>query len=79
VADKERKMEYENLFKDVAGVLAEKCVNPDTHRPYTITVLERALRDVHFNLDPKKAAKQQALEVCVCGSVEVCGGGGVDD
>ena len=26
-------------------------------------MLERALRDVHFNVDPKKAAKQQALEV----------------
>ena len=45
------------------GLLAEKCVNPDTSRPYTITMLERALRDVHFNVDPKKAAKQQALEV----------------
>ena len=34
------------------------------HQPaYTITMLERALRDVHFNVDPKKAAKQQALEV----------------
>mmetsp|Transcript_13793 Transcript_13793/g.29761 ORF Transcript_13793/g.29761 Transcript_13793/m.29761 type:complete len:405 (+) Transcript_13793:177-1391(+) len=62
VADKERKMEYDNLFKDVASVLAEKCVNPDTNRPYTISMLERALRDVHFNLDPKKSAKQQALE-----------------
>jgi ribosome maturation protein Sdo1 len=63
VADKERKVEYDNLFRDVASVLVEKCVNPDTNRPYTITMLERALRDVHFNLDPKKAAKQQALEV----------------
>ncbi|GAX74278.1 hypothetical protein CEUSTIGMA_g1727.t1 [Chlamydomonas eustigma] len=62
VADKERKVEYDNLFRDVASVLVEKCVNPDTNRPYTITMLERALRDVHFNLDPKKTAKQQALE-----------------
>ncbi len=56
-------MEYDNLFRDVASVLVEKCVNPETNRPYTITMLERALRDVHFNVDPKKAAKQQALEV----------------
>jgi len=63
VADKERKQEYENIFKDVAGVLVEKCVNPDSNRPYTITMLERALRDVHFSIDPKKSAKQQALEV----------------
>ena len=62
VSDKERKQEYDNLFKDVASVLAEKCVNPESNRPYTMTMLERALRDVHFNVDPKKGAKQQALE-----------------
>ncbi|GIL54427.1 hypothetical protein Vafri_9964 [Volvox africanus] len=62
VSDKERKLEYEHLFKDVAGVLVEKCINPTTNRPYTLSMLERALRDIHFNLDPKKSAKQQALE-----------------
>jgi hypothetical protein len=39
-------------------------VNPETSRPYTLTMLERALKDIHFNPDPKKSAKQQALEVC---------------
>jgi len=43
-------------------VLVEKTINPDTGRPYTHTMLERALRDLHFNPDPKKSAKQQALE-----------------
>jgi ribosome maturation protein SDO1 len=38
-------------------------VNPETSRPYTLTMLERALKDIHFNPDPKKSAKQQALEV----------------
>jgi ribosome maturation protein SDO1 len=51
------------LFKDVASILADKTVNPETSRPYTNTMLERALRDVHFNPDPKRSAKQQALEV----------------
>lgn len=63
VSDKERKQEYEHVFKDVAGVLVEKCINPATQRPYTLSMLERALRDIHFNVDPKKSAKQQALEV----------------
>ncbi|KAG2444446.1 hypothetical protein HXX76_001199 [Chlamydomonas incerta] len=62
VGERERKQEFEHLFKDVAGVLVEKCVNPTTNRPYTLSMLERALRDIHFNLDPKKSAKQQALE-----------------
>lgn len=63
VAEEERKLMLDNLFKDVAGVLVEKCVNPETGRPYTLALLERALKDVHFNVDPKRSAKQQALEV----------------
>ena len=63
VSDKERKLHYDSLFKDIAGVLVAKCVNADTNRPYTISMLERSLRDIHFAVDPKRPAKQQALEV----------------
>ncbi len=66
VAEEERKLQLDNMFKDVAGVLVEKCVNPESSRPYTLALIERALRDVHFNVDLKKSAKQQALEVRVC-------------
>ena len=43
-------------------VLVDKCVNPATGRPYTAGVLERALKAAHVALDPKRSAKQQALE-----------------
>lgn len=66
VSDKERKVELDTLFRDVAGILSEKCVNPKSKKPYTIGVLERALKDIHFSVDPKKPAKLQAVEVCVC-------------
>lgn len=56
-------MELDTLFRDVASVLSEKCINPESNRPYTISMLERALRDVHFSVDPKRPAKAQALEV----------------
>lgn len=62
VSEKERKVEYDNTFKDVATILAEKTVNVETNRPYTVTIIERALKDIHFNVDPKKGAKQQAWE-----------------
>ena len=55
-------MELSSLFKDVASIIAEKCINPKTQRPYTITMIERALRDCHFSVDPKRSAKQQALQ-----------------
>lgn len=63
MSDKERKLHYDSLFKDIAGVLVAKCVNADTNRPYTISMLERSLHDIHFAVDPKRPAKQQALEV----------------
>ena len=74
VSDKERQAQQDNLFKDVAGILVDKTVNPQTSRPYTLTMLERALRDVHFNPDPKKSAKQQALEVGAALRGPRCGG-----
>jgi ribosome maturation protein SDO1 len=62
VSDKERKVELDTLFRDVASILSEKCLNPENNRPYTISMLERALKDVHFSVDPKRPAKTQALE-----------------
>ncbi|PRW61221.1 ribosome maturation SBDS [Chlorella sorokiniana] len=62
VSDKERKVELDTLFRDVASVLSEKCINPESNRPYTISMLERALKDVHFSVDPKRPAKAQAME-----------------
>lgn len=62
VSDKERKKELDTLFRDVAGILSEKCINPKSKKPYTIGVLERALKDIHFSVDPKKPAKLQAVE-----------------
>lgn len=61
VSDKERKLQYDNLYKDVASIIAEKCIDPNTNRQYTATIIERALKDVHFNPDLKKSAKQQAF------------------
>jgi ribosome maturation protein SDO1 len=69
VSDKERDVELSSMFKDVASIIAEKCVNPGTQRPYTISMIERALKDVHFSVDPKRGAKQQALHVCPIPSV----------
>lgn len=56
-------MELDTLFRDVASVLSEKCINPESSRPYTISMLERALKDSHFSVDPKRPAKAQAMEV----------------
>lgn len=51
------------MFRDIATIVAEKCVNPDSKRPYPVGVIERAMKDIHYSVRPSKGSKQQALEV----------------
>eukprot|EP00899_Mesostigma_viride_P010114 jgi/Mesvir1/19103/Mv12850-RA.1 len=63
VSDKERAKDLDAFFRDVACIISEKCVNPTNNRPYPLSMIERCMRDIHVNLDLKKSAKKQALEV----------------
>jgi ribosome maturation protein SDO1 len=63
VSEKERSANLESTFRDIATVVADKCVNPDTNRPYTVTLIERAMKDAHVSIKPTRSTKQQALEV----------------
>ncbi|XP_008301204.1 ribosome maturation protein SBDS [Stegastes partitus] len=63
VSDKERQSQLETMFRDIATIVAEKCVNPDTKRPYTVNLIERAMKDIHYSVKANKSTKQQALEV----------------
>ncbi|XP_067934813.1 ribosome maturation protein SBDS-like [Watersipora subatra] len=63
VTEKERAANSEALFRDIATIVSDKCVNPANNRPYTVTLIENAMRDAHYSLKPSKSAKQQALEV----------------
>jgi len=59
VSDKERTQHLENTFKEIASIVSGKCVNPETKRPYTISIIEQAMRDIHFSVNPNRNAKQQ--------------------
>ncbi|XP_012264011.1 ribosome maturation protein SBDS [Athalia rosae] len=63
VSDKERQSALDSMFKDIATTVSDKCVNPETKRPYPISMIEKAMKDVHFSVKPKRNAKQQALDV----------------
>uniref|UniRef100_A0A069DQU4 Ribosome maturation protein SBDS n=1 Tax=Panstrongylus megistus TaxID=65343 RepID=A0A069DQU4_9HEMI len=63
VSDKERQSQLDSLFKDIATNVAEKCVNPETKRPYPVSMIEKAMRDIHFSIKPNRNAKQQTLDV----------------
>ncbi|KAJ3215216.1 hypothetical protein HDU67_000703 [Dinochytrium kinnereticum] len=63
VGEKERSAMIETNLKDIATTVAEKCINPETKRPYTVTMIEKAMSDLHFSINPNKNTKQQALDV----------------
>ena len=44
MSDKERAAQTEAMFKDMANIIADKCVNPDTKRPYPVTMIEKAMK-----------------------------------
>ena len=43
-AEKERALMFDSLFRDIATIIADKCLNPESRRPYTVTIIEKALR-----------------------------------
>ena len=59
VSGKERHAELETTFRDIATIVSDMCVNPDTNRPYTVTLIERAMKDIHYSVKPTKNTKQQ--------------------
>jgi len=63
VSEKERNQQISSKYRDIATIVAEKCVNPETKRPYTVTMIEKAMNDLHFSVNPNRNAKQQALDV----------------
>jgi ribosome maturation protein SDO1 len=38
-------------------------INPRNNRPYPITLIEKALKEVNFNVNPNKNAKQQVIKL----------------
>jgi ribosome maturation protein SDO1 len=59
----ERSKQSETLMRDIATIVADKCVNSETKRPFTVAVIETAMREAHYNLHATRSAKQQALAV----------------
>ncbi|KAJ1831955.1 hypothetical protein LPJ63_003891 [Coemansia sp. RSA 2711] len=63
VSDKERHHQLDNMFRDIATVVVEMCINPNTQQQYTVTMVEKAMSDIHYSVNANRSAKQQALDV----------------
>jgi len=63
VSGKEREAQLSSQFRDIATIVMEKTINPETRRPYTMTMIERLMHEIHFAVDPNLTSKEQALRV----------------
>ncbi|KAJ9146192.1 hypothetical protein P3X46_028491 [Hevea brasiliensis] len=63
VAGKERESQLSSQFRDIATIVMQKTINAETQRPYTISMIERLMHEIHFAVDPHSSSKKQALEV----------------
>ena len=66
VSDMERNATLENTAKEIANMIATKCVNPVSNRPYTVNQIRDAMKQAEISVQPTSArsVKQQFLD-CV--------------
>ena len=62
LSEKERNAGQDALMKEICTIIADKCINPQSKRPVTVGIVEKALAELHFNVSLSKPAKKQALE-----------------
>lgn len=64
VSERERQYQSSNLFNEIASIVSETCVDPSTKRPFSVGLIERAMRDtIHYAVIPNKTAKV-SLFIC---------------
>lgn len=61
VAQQERTAEVDEMFKDIALIISQKCVNIKTQRPFPTPVIEQALRSIGAGVKLDQPVKKQAL------------------
>lgn len=62
VGDKEREHDLTSVRREIATLVAEKCVDPATQRPLSVGIIEKAMTEAGFSVRPGKNAKSQVSE-----------------
>jgi len=62
VGEKEREHDIASLRKELATLVAEKCVDPSTQLPYPVGMIEKAMTEAGYSVKTNKTAKSQVSE-----------------
>lgn len=63
VGEKERDHDLVSLRKEIATLVAEKCVDPATQRPYPVGMIEKAMAEAGYSVKQNKNAKSQVTQI----------------
>ncbi len=63
VGDKEREHDIAALRREIATLVAEKCVDPATRAPYSVSIIEKAMSEAGYSVRANKNAKSQVRPV----------------
>ncbi|KAL4254547.1 SDO1/SBDS family protein [Abortiporus biennis] len=64
VGEKEREHDLSSIRREIATLVAEKCVDPSTQRPYPVGMIEKAMNEAGFSVQQGKNAKSQ-VSACI--------------
>jgi len=59
VGSEERDQSLQMLQREIASIVAEKCVNKRTGSPWPLPMVEQAMSEIHYSANLAKSAKQQ--------------------
>ena len=63
VGEKERDHDLSSLRREIATLVAEKCVDPAKQRPIPVGMIEKAMNEAGFSVKQGKNAKSQVCSV----------------
>ncbi|CDW78721.1 ribosome maturation protein sbds-like [Stylonychia lemnae] len=62
VSELERDDQLDNLKKEIANIIAQKCVNTTDGKQFPVSIIMKAMNEVNAKINPKQTAKKQALD-----------------
>jgi len=62
VGEKEREHDTAALRREIATLVAEKCVDPATQTTYSVSIIEKAMTEAGYSVRANKNAKSQVSE-----------------
>lgn len=63
VPEKERHLQLDTMFKDIATKISEECLNSETKYPYPLSAIEQAMKHIQYSVKPHQTVAQQTIEV----------------